>query len=64
MSAESKIDASRLKPETLAKLLSAASKQDVFVENVEKIVDEGNLLDADGTVDFLEYLAYLLTSVK
>ena len=57
---ESTVDASRLTPETLAKILSAASKRRVDVGLVERIARDGDLLDADGKIALLNFVAFMI----
>lgn len=53
------VDAS-LDPETLAKILSAASERRVDVALVERIARDGGLLDADGKIAFLNFVAFMI----
>lgn len=55
-----KIDPNKLTPEMLAKLLSAAVKRIVTPEQVLEIAEAGNLLSVDGTVNLVQYSAFLI----
>lgn len=57
---EPTVDASRLTPETLAKILSAASKRRVDVGLVERIARDGKLLDADGKIALLNFVTFMI----
>ena len=46
-------------PERLAKILSQAFRRQITTEQVEAIIDAGNLRAADGTVNLLRYTAWL-----
>lgn len=51
-------------PEALARLLSAAYRRNITVEQITEIVTEGEILSDSGTVDVLEFAAYLLKGEK
>lgn len=53
-----------LTPETLAKLLSAAYRRSITKEQIEEIATEGELLSQEGTINLLEFTAYLLKGDK
>ncbi len=53
-----------LLPESLAKLLSAAYRRNITVDMVNEVVSEGGLLSDTGTVNMLEFTAYLLKGDK
>lgn len=62
MSAES-IKITALTPTQAAKVLAAAYKRQITEDQVRQVVDEGNLLRADGTFSLIEYVAYLAGEV-
>ena len=55
-----KINPTALTPETLAKLLSATVKRPITVEQVLEIAEDGNLLAVDGTINLVQYTAFLI----
>jgi len=55
-----KINPTALTPETLAKLLSATAKRPITVEQVLEIAEDGNLLAVDGTINLVQYTAFLI----
>lgn len=50
--------------ESLAKLLSAAYRRNITVEQIIEIATEGELLSEANTVNLLEFTAYLLKGDK
>ena len=54
-----KLDPAALSPESLAKLLSASLKRVITTEQVLEIAETGNLLSVDGTINLVQYTAYL-----
>lgn len=54
------LDAAKMTPENLAKFVSAAYKRRVTVADVERIAKLGNLIDADGRVNLLDFTTYLI----
>ena len=50
--------------ESLAKLLSAAYRRNITVEQIKEIATEGELLSEANTVNLLEFTAYLLKGDK
>lgn len=55
-----KLDPTALMPETLAKLLSASVKRVITEEQVLEIAESGNLLSVDGTLNLVQYTAFLI----
>ncbi len=55
-----KLDPGKLTPETLAKLLSASIKRVITEEQVLEIAEAGNLLSTSGTINLVQYSAYLI----
>ena len=58
------INIKALSPESLAKLLSAAYRRNITVEQVNEIATEGELLSDAGTINLFEFTAYLLKGDK
>jgi hypothetical protein len=54
-----KLDPGKLKPETLALLLTNAGQRLITEEQVRLIADAGNLLSADETINLIQYTAFL-----
>lgn len=54
-----KLDPGKLTPETLALLLTNAGQRLVTESQVREIAEAGALLAADGTVNLIQYTAYL-----
>ena len=55
-----KLNPAALSPETLAKLLSVSLKRVITEEQVLEIAETGNLLSVDGTINLIQYTAYLI----
>jgi hypothetical protein len=53
-----------LSVEDLAKVLSTASGRQISEEQVRQIAEDGELLHADGTINLLEYVAFLVKEVS
>ena len=51
---------SAITPESLAKLLSAAYRRKIEAEDIEQIIGESDLLSERGTLNLLEFAAFLL----
>ncbi len=49
-----------LTPETLARLLSASIKRVVTEEQVLEIAEAGNLLSTGGTINLVQYAAFVV----
>ena len=62
MSAES-LKITALTPAQAAKILAAAHKRRIVEEQVRQVVEEAQLLRADGTFSLIEYVAYLAGEV-
>ena len=58
------INIKSLPPESLSKLLSAAYRRNITVEQIKEIATEGELLSEANTVNLLEFTAYLLKGDK
>ena len=54
------IDVRNIDAATLAKLLSKAYKRRITEAQIAQIADEGDLRDANGKLDLLRFVAYLL----
>jgi hypothetical protein len=52
-----------LTPGELATLLSRASRQTISEQDVRDIAEAGGILHANGTINLIEYTAYLLQEV-
>ena len=55
-----KLNPAALSPKTLAKLLSASAKRVITEEQVLEIAETGNLLSVDGTINLVQYTAFLI----
>lgn len=55
-----KLNPAALMPETLAKLLSASVKRVITEEQVLEIAETGNILSVDGTVNLVQFTAFLI----
>ena len=55
-----KLNPAALTPETLAKLLSASVKRVITEEQVLEIAESGNLLSVDGTINLIQYTAFIV----
>lgn len=54
------IDPNRLAPEQAAKLLSAAAKVHIPVDQIEEDLTNGAPCNADGTINLMHYAAWML----
>ena len=54
------IDPNRLTPEQAAKLLSAAAKIRVSVEQIREDLEAGAPRNADGTINLMHYAAWMV----
>ena len=54
-----KLDPGKLTPETLALLLSNAGKRLITEQQVRIVAEAGGLLALDGSVNLIQYTAYL-----
>ena len=52
-----------LTPQELAKLLSAASRKAVPVADVRAIAETAGILSADGTINLIQYTAFLVREI-
>ena len=55
-----KLDPTALTPGSLAKLLSASIKRLITEEQVLEIAESGNLLSTGGTINLVQYTAFLV----
>jgi hypothetical protein len=55
-----KLDPAALTPAALARLLSVSAKRLITTEQVTEIAESGNLLSTDGTLNLLQYTAFLI----
>ena len=53
------VDPNRLTPEQLAKLLSAAAKIRISVEQIVADLESGALQNPDGTINLVHYAAWM-----
>lgn len=54
-----KVDPGKLTPETLALLLSNAGQRLVMEQQVREIAEAGKILSVDGTINLIQYTAFL-----
>jgi hypothetical protein len=54
------IDPNRLTPEQAAKLLSAAAKIRISVEQIREDLEAGAPRNADGTINLMHYAAWMV----
>lgn len=54
------IDPNRLTPEQAAKLLSAAAKIRVSVEQIREDLEAGAPRNSDGTINLMQYAAWMV----
>ena len=54
------LDPNRLSPEQAAKLLSAAAKVHIPVEQITEDLDNGAPQNADGTISLMQYCAWMV----
>ena len=52
-----------LTPQELAKLLSGASRKAVSAEDIRAIAETAGILSAKGTVNLIEYTAFLVREI-
>ena len=62
MSAES-LKITALTPDQATKILASAYRRRIDAEQVREVVEEAQLLRADGTFSLIEYVAYLAGEV-
>ncbi len=58
--AKNPIDPNRLTPEQAAKLLSAAAKIRISVDQIREDLDTGAPRNADGTINLMHYAAWMV----
>jgi hypothetical protein len=61
--ADNTLKITALTPEQLAKVLSEASRRKVSVQQVLAIAEDAGLVKSDGTINLVEYTAYLAREV-
>ncbi len=61
--AQNSLKITALTPEQAAQILANAYKRRIEVEQVREVLDEADLLRADGTFSLIEYVAYLAKEV-
>jgi hypothetical protein len=54
-----KLDPGNLTPENLARLLSVSAKRLITGEQVRLIAETGNLLSTTGTINLIQYTAFV-----
>ena len=52
-----------LTPEEVAKLLSGASRKAVSAADIRAIAETAGLLSADGTINLIQYTAFLVREI-
>ena len=52
-----------LTPQELAKLLSAASRKAVSAADIRAIAETAGILSANGTINLIEYTAFLVREI-
>ena len=52
-----------LTPEEVAKLLSGASRKAVSAEDIRAIAETAGILSANGTINLIEYTAFLVREI-
>ena len=50
--------------EQIAEVLSKSSRRNIPVEYVRRVAEDAEILRADGTVNLIEYIAFLAREVK
>ena len=60
---EESLKITALTPEQAAKILAAAYRQRITEDQVRQVAEDGNLLRADGTLNLVEYVAFLAREV-
>lgn len=61
---EKNLEPLALQPETLVMLLQKSGCRDLTEESLQKIIDAGLPLNGDGTINIIEYLAWLIKEVN
>jgi hypothetical protein len=54
-----KIDINRLTPDMLALVLSHAGQRRITPEQIKNVAEMGNLLSPEGTMNLIQYTAFL-----
>ena len=52
-----------LSPEELAKLLSQAGRKSIAADDVREIAETAGILSPDGTINLIDYTAFLVREV-
>ena len=58
------LDIRAMSPEQLAVALSNSLRRKIEQEQVKQVAAAGNLLKPDGTIDLIDYAAYLASKVS
>lgn len=53
-----------LPPDTLAKLLQRSGSRRMSADELQRLIDAGLPLNGDGTINIIEYTAWLVKEVK
>ena len=53
-----------LPPDTLAKLLQRSGSRRMSADELQRLIDAGLPLNGDGTINIIEYTAWLLKEVR
>ena len=61
---ENSLNPLALAPETLIKLLQKSGYREMADEDFQKLIDAGLPLNGDGTVNIIEYIAWLIKEVN
>ena len=61
---ENSLNPLALAPETLIKLLQKSGCREMSEEDFQRLVDAGLPLNGDGTVNIIEYIAWLIKEVN
>ncbi len=66
MSNESKksLEITAIKPADVAKVLSNAARRQITEEQILEVAEAGNLLATDGTINLIQYTAFLAEEVS
>ena len=58
------LDIKAMTIDQIAGILSKSSKRNIPIEYVQKVVDDAGIVKPDGTVNLIEYIAYLAREVR
>jgi len=62
--ADKPFDIKALTVDQLAGLLSKSSRRNIPAEYVRRVAEDAQILRADGTINLIEYVAYLAREVR